>query len=491
VSRRKHNVPVDGDGKFVCALALLFGLPFCLFGLSVLSHGLHTNSLSAPTLIATSFGLLFLIGGTTLIGGIFWATSRSRRQNTVRSDNPSSPWLWRPDWAAGRCNSNTRSAMITAWVMSVIWNAASAPTLFLVPQQTYREKPLTLLALAFPAVGAYLLVRAIRETLAWFEFGKTYFQMTAVPLVIGREMRGAIQARFPKPPEHGIRVKLSCVNRIVTGSGKDQTTRENIVWRAEHTVSAGELYASPTGTTIPVSFHIPLDARQTDYSNPRNSVLWLLEADADVPGVDYKDLFELPVFRTKDTPSHAETTEFSESAAKIGPPASPTVHVTPTAQGTEFYFPAARNKGFAAGMTAFFMLWTGVLVLIFHLHAPFIFPVVFGLFELLFFYIVLQMWFGTSIVIVNNGQLRVRNGLFGSGKWQELPLSEMSAINAVIRSQQGGASGTPYYNIELIRTDGRKITLGESVRDKEEAEWLVSEMRNRLGWQAAKAASAN
>jgi hypothetical protein len=330
----------------------------------------------------------------------------------------------------------------------------------------------------------YLLVRAIRETLAWFQFGKTYFQMTAVPLVIGREMRGAIQARFPKPPEHGIRVKLSCVNRIVTGSGKDQTTRENIVWRDEHTVSARELYASPTGTTIPVSFHIPLDARQTDCSNPRNSVLWLLEADADVPGVDYKDLFELPVFRTKDTPSHAETAEFSQIEAKLGPPASPTIHVTPTAQGTEFYFPAARNQSFAAGMTAFFVLWTGVLILIFHLHAPFIFPVVFGLFDLLFFYLVLQMWFGTSIVIVNTGQLRVRSGLFGRGKWQEVLVSDISAIDAVIRSQQGGASGTPYYNIELIENDGRKITLGETIRDKEEAEWLVNEMRRHLGLQS-------
>src|SRR5215472_10227253 len=94
------------------------------------------------------------------------------------------------------------------------------------------------------------------------------------------------------------------------------------------------------GATIPVSFQVPLDARPTDATSPGDTILWKLEADADVPGVDYKDVFELPVFRTKDTPSEASR---SANSADLRPPARTTVVVRPAADGaTEFYFPPAR-----------------------------------------------------------------------------------------------------------------------------------------------------
>ncbi len=440
----------------------------------------------AAPIWALPFGLLFFSGGAIIIGGIFWANRKSRQQLRLKAENPSSPWLWRTDWAEGRADSKTKSTLIRAWISALLCNCFAALVLSSVPLQTYREKPQSLFALLVPAAGLWLLVWAIRETLAWFEFGKTSFQMTAVPLVVGKEFRGAIQARFPKPPEHGIRLKLSCINRIVTGSGRDQTTQEKIIWRDEHSVSPAELYAGPTGTTIPVSFHIPLDASQTDLSNSRDAIFWMLEADADVPGVDYKDCFEVPVFRTKDTPSQAEEERFAASESQIGPPAVSKIVITPSADGTQFYFPAARNKRFAAAVTTLFALWSGILTILFRAHVPFVFPAVFGLFDLLILYIVLQMWFETSTVIVNRGGMRVRSGLFGGGNFQKISVAEVSGIEALIRSQQGGATGTPYYDILLTKTDGRKVTLGQTLRDKQEAEWLVLEMKNSLGLQPAK-----
>ena len=481
-----HNGGVDGQTKFASALALFFGVPFCLAGMAIMKQGVTGL---APSW-AIPFGLLFLSAGVTVIGGIFWASRKSRQQLRLQAENPSSPWLWRADWAEGRADSKTKSTMLMAWIFAIFWNTISWGIVFLVPSQNYREKPASLLALLFPAVGIGLLIWAVRETLQLLEFGKTSFQMTSVPLVVGKEFRGAIQARFPKPPQHGIRLKLSCINRLVSGTGRDQTTQEKIIWRDEHTVSPAELYAGPTGTTIPVSFHIPFDARQTDLSNPRDAIFWMLEADADVPGVDYKDCFEVPVFRTKDTPSQPEKEEFVASESQIRPPEMSTIAVTPTADGTQFYFPAARNKGFGANITAFFALSSGILAVILHFHAPFIFPLVFGLFDLLLLYMVLQVWFGTSTVVVNRSGLRVRSGLFGGGKFQEIAAAEISSIEALIRSQQGGATGTPFYDILLTKTDGKKVTLGQTLRDKQEAEWLVEQMKNNLGLQPAKAFAA-
>ena len=51
--------------------------------------------------------------------------------------------------------------------------------------------------------------------------------------------------------------------------------------------------------------------------------------------------------------------------------------------GREFIFPAARNVGPAAGLTFFWLIWTGIIVLLVWKHAPLLFPLVFGVLDLL------------------------------------------------------------------------------------------------------------
>jgi len=54
-----------------------------------------------------------------------------------------------------------------------------------------------------------------------------------------------------------------------------------------------------------VEFSIPSDAYESNHDDPNDQVLWLLHAQADVPGVNYSDDFEVPVFRL--TPSSASS----------------------------------------------------------------------------------------------------------------------------------------------------------------------------------------
>jgi len=95
---------------------------------------------------------------------------------------------------------------------------------------------------------------------------------------------------------------------------------------------------------------------------------------------------------------------------------------------------------------------------------------------------------GSSTVIFNQGELRVRSGLVGQGRIQEVPFSEIGEIRSAITSQQGGATGTPYYDIQLIKTDGKKLTLGKTIRDRQEVDWLVAEMKRLAGGRAMAAA---
>jgi hypothetical protein len=249
------------------------------------------------------------------------------------------------------------------------------------------------------------------------------------------------------------------------------------------------------GAMIPVSFHVPLSQRATDSSNPSNQIVWLIEADANVPGVDYKDVFEVPVFHTKDTPEHEDTRFASGSAQESAPhrPAHTTIAVRPTGDGgTEFFFAAARNPGFAMGLTVFMTIWTGAIALMLKLGAPWLFACAFGLFDLLFAYIALDLWLGTSRVVVQPGTLMVQKGWLGSGKMQTIATSQIAELHTKITAQQGGATGTPYYSLQAVLNTGRTITLGENVRSKEEAEWLAAEMRQVAGIKSkAMAATAD
>ncbi len=79
--------------------------------------------------------------------------------------------------------------------------------------------------------------------------------------------------------------------------------------------------------------------------------------------------------------------------------------------------------------------------------------------------------------MIGGAGLTLQAGLLGGGKTQQIPLSEIASITDKITAQQGGGTGTPYYDIELTLCDGKKLTLGRTVRDRHEVEWLVEEMR--------------
>lgn len=470
---------MEGSDKFAVALALFFGLPFCGFGTAMFlaGMGLIPRRGNMPPAFHLVFGAVLLGAGLAVLVGIFYGSRQSRRRARVKAENPCAPWMWREDWAQGRSDSKTKSSMLTACILGLFWNAISIPVVIFIPREQFQSHPKMLLVLIFPVIGAGLLINAIRQTLRWLEFGKTCFEMAGVPCVLGRELRGTIQAHFSRSPDHGIRLKLTCVNRVVKGSGNNQTTQEKILLRHEKVVAAAELSPGPTGTMIPVSFQLPADAPQTDTTNLRNSFFWLLEADGDVPGVDYLDIFEIPVFRTKETPSRAEPASSSIQDESCERPTNPTIRAGASADGgTEFYFPAARNLGFATGTTLFASLWGGFIWLMVSFKAPILFPLVFGGFELLLVYILLDMWTGTSTVVIGSGVVSLRSGLLGTGSVQHIPLSEVASIQAAITAQQGGATGTPYYDIQLVKTDGKKVTLGKTLRYKQEANWLIAEM---------------
>ncbi len=291
--------------KFALGFLALFALPFAAFGVGALVKGIKSMGSGKwdEGLGLTVFGLVFGGIGFGLWFGLFYAARAKKRVDVIKATHPREPWLWNEKWAGGCIVSSEKSSMVVACIFALFWNAISLTVVFTaLPRELHRGNQKVLFALIFPAIGIALLVWAAREIIRWAKFGESTFKMLAVPGVIGGQLSGAIQTSVKIRPEDGFHLKLRCVNRVTTGSGKSSSTTETTLWDDEKTMLKELLGDDPRRSGIPVFFKIPADCRESDDSNSRDQILWRLEARAKVPGVDYFAPFEVPVFRVADGP---------------------------------------------------------------------------------------------------------------------------------------------------------------------------------------------
>jgi hypothetical protein len=71
----------------------------------------------------------------------------------------------------------------------------------------------------------------------------------------------------------------------------------------------------------------------------------------------------------------------------------------------------------------------------------------------------------------------VASGLVAPLRVRRIPAADISEVKAGIGMQAGN---TPYYDLVLMRKDGKRISVGRGVRDKREAEWLAQTVRVAL-----------
>ncbi len=355
-------------------------------------------------------------------------------------------------------------------------------------------KALFLLGLCL--IPAALLTGALRATIRRQRYGQTYFEFAALPFSPGKRISGQIHLRLDTAAEHGIDLRLSCIRRIVTGSGKERSTSNVPLWEQEKNVPPSSLMIGPVGSLIPVEFEIPEEAYETNHDVPSDQLLWMLHAHADVPGVDYSEDFEIPVFRSTAKAARASaaagdadwTPEFRPNFAAAAPvsaslaaPAHPKVVVSTAPEGaTEFYFPAFRNPGRTLFLLFFTAGWTALVYYLAHSSAPRLFPVFFGLFDLMLVYGCMQGLFGRARIVVGNGKLISQRGTFSMGTGAEIPFSDIESVHAVGAVQNSNAWNASYM-IQLKTRSGRTLRLADSIADREEARWIVGQIEKLAG----------
>ncbi|HXN96111.1 MAG TPA: HEAT repeat domain-containing protein [Candidatus Acidoferrales bacterium] len=481
------------------AFLTLFGLPFLGAGLAFIYKQLagNGNHTTFETVASILFGSVFVFIG----GGLIYAALRGyglMTQQAAREEaNPLSPWLWQTDWASRRAESQNKKSAVTLWVLAVLCNVVTLPFLLGMIQEFQRNRnPGEFLLLVINLLGAVLVIKAARATIRHRRFGDTYFEFDALPFSTGERVRGKIHLQLDTRAEHGIDVRLTCVRKVVSGSGDHSATNQVILWQADQNVPSGAVGPGPLGRAIPVDFSIPADGAITSHDNPSDQVLWLLHAQADVPGVDYSDDFEIPVFRGA---ASAETvrdsgpygfsgrnpfgfaTARSDDSDEVAQPAHTKVVVGMGSGGTEFYFPALRNPGRALVLFLVMLLWTGVAYMLYQKHAPIFFFIVFGLSDLLIIAGFLHVTFGSSRITVRSGEILSRKGILGIGRTRRIQVSDVASIVPVVSAQQATSSASQLYAIRMRLKDGSKLTLADEIDSRQEARWVVSQIETFAG----------
>lgn len=386
----------------------------------------------------------------------------------MRARYPHEPWLWRADWAERAVRESTELGGWCLLGFAVIWNLFSLPLWFFIRWEWPPDARSILLA-TFPVAGLLLMAMVIYNGLRRRKYGRSVCRIERVPIPLGSTLRGEVDVRLHELPPAGFGLRLACVRRTVTGSGRNRSVRESILWQDEQTVTHGAM-PSPQGLRVPFRFDLPWECEPVNLANPADLVLWKLYVSAEVPGVDYGATFELPVFRAAG--ARDELAPRVHSAAAWQPP--PELTVGPDA----IVVRSSRRLGDWAGFLVFFPLWFGALGVARQFGAPLFVLAFFALIGSVVALLVLDFLLGRATIIASRSALTIHRTWLGLGGRRVIPASEITRLEPHIGSTFGNRG---YHDVHAVLRNGSKVVVAKHIRNRRDAEMLAERLTQSLG----------
>ena len=462
---------------------------------SVLYRNLRVELLGFMMIFALAFGG----AGFGLLAAGVYGVKVSRENDALKQQYPEEPWRWKKEWNAGVIHSHGKAKMIGLLVFAFFWNVISFPIVIIgLPGEIMKENYIALLILFFPLVGITIAAAAVYFTLQWRRFGNTVFQMASVPGVLGGRLHGLIRIPMVIMPEKDVEVALDCIRKYTSGSGKNRTTRESILWQFEKTLPKNALFQESRTTAIPIDIHIPADQPASDDSDSSDEIIWRLRTKAEVPGVDYSASFDVPVFQTPESDPAMTTSALNagvvktvvdedgqeityyepEDAAQVGEKLRRAgLRMAPCAGGgISIEFPMLRQPNIAVGALIFLLIWGGAIVFMTKAGAPIIFPIVFGIFFVLILLFVIDLWVGKSRVEITHTGIKVQGGPFGIGMVKQVSFGDIEDMDMKSTMQSGNQM---YYTVFLKKKGGGKVNVASRLKQRE-AQGVMEALRTAI-----------
>lgn len=407
--------------------------------------------------------------------------------------SPAAPWMRRKDWASGWIRSRGVAPLVLWWVVAGLWNGSMLILINFFWGDPGEEDVVKVLSL-FELIGLGIFVWAVRRTWAWLRYGGSVLEMASTPGVIGGMLEGRIHTGIKTFPAKPIRIVLTCLRRRVVTRGvrgrKETDTTTDTLWQVDRSVAVEEFTRGLRGLTIPLHIAIPFGLPGSDSSDPDNEIHWQLVVAGDMPGIDFRAEFLVPVFVTADSKvdwTREKVDEMADQERNQGaPPESipveswkKPVRNRPTQKGgMEYIFRAGmpRKKAMALTLTAALVcagsfslyLWLGEL-------GPF--AVLPGIIGLLLLLAAIGAWSFKSRVMIENGSVNVRNSVLGIPRVREIHFSEINQVRVHHEEVDGVREQNRSWDIEIERKEGQPVRLGASIQERPEAVRLANEIR--------------
>jgi hypothetical protein len=304
------------------------------------------------------------------------------------------------------------------------------------------------------------------------------------PGVIGRTLDGHVETSLPAAPPGGVDVGLRCERNRVTGPRKHRSRQITILWRDDVTWEPAELSPGAAGLRIPICFAIPSDAHPWDDNDPDDSVRWYVSVAAKLPGVDYEDSFEVPVFATGAAPlsraEHDARRARLRSRAKAFVPAVPPFRTSQTARGGRaFTFVRHVKPSTAIGTLATTVAsWAAVWWL--YTRGVVIGAYVVAFFGLLFTVGMVVALFHRSSVTIEGGVVTLRHRVLGIGPTRRVPAGQVTGV----RAKAVGEGDARSWEVEVVVAGGTAYSAAALFETQREAEWVAEQLGAAI-WPAA------
>ncbi|MCB1056542.1 MAG: DUF3592 domain-containing protein [Acidobacteria bacterium] len=406
------------------------------------------------------------VGWGMIVGGLLAVRRRPKlgSQEAERRADAERPWLHRDDWAEGLVRYSDRRPALGMLVFALLWNLISSPILFVLPEELDKGNYPALLGLLFPLVGAGLVIWVVRGMLRWRRYGESTLFLDRVPVPVGGVLEGRVEIDSRVEPPDGFAWTLSCVEKPQRRSNRSSNT-ERVQWQDSGHLPYERHGVLSARTVVPIRLDLPAGERPTSREADDETVVWRLKLEADVEGIDYLGIFELPVYQLAATSIAGDLPAPDEFREELPPPpAAETlrtedletfgIEVRPLpGGGRRFRQPMARQPGTALSLTLFWLVWNAALVFMVRLGAPWPFPLIFGLFSLLITYSMLDFWFGASDIEADAQGLRLKTTILGVGRRVEIPADEVGSVEV----EKGMQSGSKlFYRVAVRTASGKK-----------------------------------
>ena len=448
-------------------------------------------------------------GSTNLDFLEFYQQNYAETQAPRSDETTPNEWQKRKGWEDAQIKSDAVKGVWFFWLFAVFWNAIGIPILFSLPRELHQENYVVLIALLFPAVGLFLIYKAISRTLEYRHFGKVLFSMDPYPGAIDGHVGGYIQVKnldYRRASEaQTLSIKLECIYSYVSGSGKDRSRRESIKW-AER--GRPKIDNAIEGVNLAFRFSVPGHLPQADVEQSGAYHFWRLSVMADVPGIDLGRSYNIPVFATgatssgvsHDVSAQAAAVRKREAAATGFAIASGKFNIEGLSRGMrlrnegnriQLKFPMFRNKF----LTLFAMIFAGGFGFASYSMAGMasgggLFGIIITIFSIPFFLVALVATIAAIYLPFNNLRVNIEPGevsvlrrlLFIPIYRRQLRRDEFSHLSIKRSGSTGqGVDKIEHFKINAQDKQGRKVTLAEDIDGEDVAVHFRDYLAQRIG----------